>query len=106
MQRNADKFKILNGKLLHTKKDKKVVNNIIKYFPTHLYYQVICRLDTLQMQKNKSRFWKDVIKIQLLVTWVKRTLTRITERFIWPGVAKGVHSMVSRFTDTLKLIWI
>ena len=34
----------------------------------------------------------------------KRTLARITERFMWPGVAKDVYSMVSRFTGTLKLV--
>lgn len=34
----------------------------------------------------------------------KRTLARITERFIWPGVAKDVYSMVSRFTGMLKLV--
>ena len=73
MWRKVDRFKILSGELLYIKKDKKEVN--IKYFPTHLYYQIIMyRLDMLQMQKSKSRFWKDVIKIQLLVTWVQKEL--------------------------------
>ena len=34
----------------------------------------------------------------------KRTLARITETFIWPGVAKDVYSMVSRFAGMLKLV--
>ena len=45
MRRKAGRFRILNGELLYIKKDKKEVN--VKYFPILLYYQIMCRLDTL-----------------------------------------------------------
>ena len=94
VRRKAGRLCIVNGEIMYKKKVGQV--NICKHSKNEEY----------ELKRHKVRYVTDKKERLRIVQpchsdptsghlGIKKTLTRINERFIWPGITRNVHEVVS-----------
>ena len=102
IRKKARKFKVLNGELFylngHSCKSKVNVNDILYRYSNINILQTPIEVRYMDI-RNKEEQQRILKACHLDPTsghmGGKRTLARITERFMWPGVVKSVENLVS-----------